>query len=100
MSNLIPGLSEDQSDAVEFALRMVPAQLADGISAAINAGLGNTGGPYSDQQVMSSIVISLIRCSGLELPNTLFESDIGVKADALQIHSATAGLSGAANLKH
>src|ERR1700674_1268263 len=100
MSDLIVGLSADQASAVEFSLRMVPADLHDGICRAISAGLGGGNGPFSDQQVMASIVVALIRCSGLEIPATLFESDIGIRADAQQIHVAKASLSGNADLKH
>jgi hypothetical protein len=97
--DLIPGLTNDQDNALEFSLRMVPSALHDGICIAINAALGNSGGPYSDQEVMACIVVSLIRCSGLAIPNTLFESDIGVKADSNQILSGKAGLNGGGTFK-
>jgi hypothetical protein len=100
MSNLLPGLTDDQANAVEFSLRMVPAQLHDGICRAISIGLGGGTGPFSDQQVMASIVVSLIRCSGLAIPNALFENDTGIKADTQQILAAGAGLSGGATLNH
>jgi hypothetical protein len=99
MSDLLPGLSDDQAAAVEFALRMVPPQLHDGICVAIHAGLGGGNGPYGDQQVMASVVVALIRCSGLNIPGPLFASDINVRADTNQVLAVGAGLSAGAGLK-
>jgi hypothetical protein len=90
MSNLlIPGLSDDQALAVSMALEIATPDAHDGISLAINSGLGNTGGPYSNAMVMAAITIALIRCSGMEIPSTLFPG-ANLTADTTQRLAASA----------
>jgi hypothetical protein len=98
MSDLLPGLSDDQSLAVSMALEMAPPQLHDGIAKAIAAGLGNDGPPWSNAELMAALVVAMIRCSGLEIPSALFPG-ANLTADMQQRLAAGAGLSGTSAVK-
>jgi hypothetical protein len=96
MSNvLIPGLSADQELAVSMALEIATPDAHDGISRAINAGLGGNP-PYSNAMVMAAITIALIRCSGMEIPATLFPG-ANLTADTTQRLAASAAANGSGN---
>jgi hypothetical protein len=94
----IPGLTADQQLAVAMALECVPPDLHDGLSRAINAGLGDTGGAVSNAMVIAAITVALIRGSGLAIPSTLFPG-ANLTADANQIHAAKSGLGGSVSLQ-
>lgn len=93
----IPGLSDVQSAAVELALRMAEADRHDGICREIASVLGDSGGPFSDQQVTAAIALALIRDSGIGIPTALFANP-NVAAAVNQLKAAQSTLDASAAL--
>lgn len=96
----VPGCTVDQTQTIEALLLAwsFPAS-HDNLCQAINQRLGATGGPFDDGSVMQAVYSTLRDHSGRYIPPQPFGQGPGVSAQATQLHSAKAGLSGSSRVK-
>jgi hypothetical protein len=89
----VPGTTDEQQTAIDFAITIAPPSNADGLRRLIFAGLGGVARDFSDAEVSAAIVVALVNGSGVSIPSALFPAP-DLLANTNQVLAAKAGASG------